>query len=160
MIDDKTSVGNGTDGGIGFDGDMEGMRKRAKQLMLAAKDGENVTLTGEDRANLDIILKTMMADILDVDIEAITDEIQLSNELGMDSLAFLELFDEFKETFGVELDVNIAAKYAQDHPVELYGEFKEQMFFFLEKPDDVFKELGIDKDELLNTALKNIDDIF
>lgn len=100
-----------------------------------------------------------MADILDVDIEDITDEVHLADELGMDSLAFLELFDEAKETFGIEMDVNVAAKYAQDHPVEHYGEFKEQMFFFLEKPDLVFKELGLNKDELLSAAIENIDSI-
>lgn len=133
------------------------MKQRAKKLMMAAKGGQDFTLTAEDRANLDDILKKMMADILDADIDDITDDVHLADELGMDSLAFLELFDECKETFGIEMDVNIAAKYAQDHPVEHYGEFKEQMFFFLEKPDEVFTELGLDKEDVLNAALFNID---
>lgn len=137
----------------------EKMKERAKELMLAAKVGEDFTLTEEDRVNLDNVLKIMMADILDTEVEEITDEAHLADELGMDSLAFLELFDECKETFGIEMDVNIAAKYAQDHPVERYGEFKEQMFLFLERPDEVFKELGLDKDALLDAALENIDNV-
>lgn len=135
------------------------MKARAKELMIAAKNGQDFTLTAEDRTNLDNVLKTMMADILDTEVDEITDEAHLADELGMDSLAFLELFDECKETFGIEMDVNVAAKYAQEHPVERYGEFKEQMFFFLEKPDEVFKELGLDKDALLDAALENIDSI-
>lgn len=144
--------------GLG-DGQMEEMKTRAKELLMAARTGEDFALTSEDRENLDLVLRTMMADILAAEIEDITDDVHLADELGMDSLAFLELFDEAKETFGIEMDVNVAAKYAQDHPVERYGEFKEQMFFFLEKPDEVFKELGLDKDELLNTAIKNLETI-
>lgn len=146
--------------GMGMDTDaMSAMKIRAKELLQAARQGVDFTLTEEDRLNIDLVLRTMMADILDVDIEDITDEVHLADELGMDSLAFLELFDEAKETFGIEMDVNVAAKYAQDHPVEHYGEFKEQMFFFLEKPDLVFKELGLNKDELLSAAIENIDTI-
>lgn len=159
MLNNKASELIDTLESMGFDSDINTIRTRAKILMQAARDGETVTLTDEDRVNLDFFLKTMMADILDVDPEEITDDIQLADELGMDSLAFLELFDELKETFGIEMDVNVAVKYAQDHPVEYYGDFKEQMFLFLEKPDEVFKELGIDKDELLNSALQNIDEI-
>ncbi len=137
----------------------EAMKERAKELMMVVKNGNDFTLTAEDRANLDKVLKTMMADILDADIDEITDDVHLADELGMDSLAFLELFDECKETFGIEMDVNIAAKYAQDHPVEKYGEFKAQMFLFLEKPDRVFEELGLDKEALLDVAMENIDNV-
>jgi hypothetical protein len=57
------------------------------------------------------------------------------------------------------MDVNIAAKYAQNHPVQTYGEFREQIFYFIEKPDEVFKELGLDKEEMLSMALRNIDNV-
>ncbi len=145
---------------LGLDGsEIEDMKKRAKELLIAARSGQDFTLTSEDREKLDFVLKTMMADILATEIEEITDDVHLADELGMDSLAFLELFDEAKETFGIEMDVNVAAKYAQDHPVERYGEFKEQMFFFLEKPDEVFEELGLDKDEMINTAISNLNSI-
>ena len=146
--------------GMGLDdAQLEEIKNRTKELLLAARSGQDYTLTNEDRENIDLVIKTMMADILGAEMEDITDDVHLADELGMDSLAFLELFDEAKDTFGIDMDVNIAAKYAQEHPVERYGEFKEQMFIFLEKPDEVFEELGLDKDTLLNSAIQNLEAI-
>lgn len=142
-----------------IDEDIDELKERVKAFITLMKEGKEVKLTDEDKTVMDKIIKTVVADILDIDKNEIKDDTHLIDDLAMDSLAFLELFDEFKETFRFEIDVNLAAKYAQDHPVETYGEFKNQLFFFIEKPDEVFKELGIEKGDMLDMALNSIDKV-
>ncbi len=124
-------------------------KERMQTFVARINNGENLQLTGEDKGLIEELSKQIFADILDLDPEEITTDAHLSEDLGMDSLAFLEMFDEFKQFLNLDMDINRVAKYAQDNPAETFGEYMNQLYFFIEKPDQVLNELGLDRDEMI-----------
>jgi len=47
---------------------------------------------------------------------------------------------------GLDIDVNVVAKYAVSHPVETFDDFLNQMCDFIERREEILKELGIGVD--------------
>jgi len=135
---------------MGLEEEKSVVQSRIVEFMKRMKEGEDVKLTQEDKSQIDGVMKQIFAEILDIDPDEINEDSHLADDLEMDSLAFLEMFDEFKEFLNLELDVNTVAKYSQDHPAETYGDFMDQIFTFIERPDEVLKELGIDKEEMMS----------
>ena len=129
--------------------DMNAIRKKLSNVLSSLREGKTIQLTEEDKNMIEKIAKQALADVLDIDLEKITRESHLMNDLGMDSLAYLEMFDEFQEVIKLDLDVNILAKYAQDYPVETFGEYLDQLYIFIEKYEQIFKELNIDVDNIM-----------
>ncbi len=125
------------------------VRERMQTFVARINNGENLQLSDEERGLIEELSKQIFADILDLDPEEITTAAHLSEDLGMDSLAFLEMFDEFKEFLSLDLDINRVAKYAQDNPAETFGEYMNQLYLFIEKPDQVLNELGLDRNEMI-----------
>jgi acyl carrier protein len=56
-----------------------------------------------DKANIEKIVKEIMADKLSKDIKEIRDNSILRDDLGMDSFSAVELIFEVKEKFGIDI---------------------------------------------------------
>ena len=128
--------------------DKDFIKARLEIVLALLKDNKEVKLTEPDKAMLEKAATFAFANTLGIDIdpEEITRETRLWEDLEMDSLAFLEMFDEFQGMTGFDIDVNVVAKYAANHPVTTFGEFMDQMFDFIERREEILEELGISID--------------
>jgi len=128
--------------------DRELIKARMEEVWALLRDNKKVKLTELDRALIEKAAKFALASTLEIDIspEEIAGETRLWEDLEMDSLAFLEMFDEFQGVMGLDIDVNVVAKYAVSHPVETFDDFLNQMCDFIERREEILKELGIGVD--------------
>ncbi|MBM3299529.1 MAG: hypothetical protein FJY85_06220 [Deltaproteobacteria bacterium] len=120
-----------------------------ERILASLKPGGEIKLTDDDKQLIEDLTRHAFAEILDIEPEKITRESHLVSDLGMDSLAFLEMFDEMKESLNLDIDVNVVARYAQEYPVNTFGEYLEQMYNFIEARDKILEQLGIDKEEVI-----------
>ena len=92
-------------------------------------------------------VREFLADELEIDANEITDDTNLIDDLGADSILFLEMFEEFKEKYDINLEVRTIGRYMLKNPVYTYGETIEAMFAFIERGEELIEEL--DKEENL-----------
>lgn len=86
-------------------------------------------------------VKTVLAELLDIDADDIKDQTRLTDDLGADSLFYLELFEELKDAFNLGLDLHDIGRYATRHPVATVKELTELVKLYIEKGDELLKEL-------------------
>jgi len=75
-----------------------------------------------ERTQVSAQVKRFLADELERDISEMRDEAHLFDDLGLDSLLFLALFEELQEQYDVTVDTRKLARFARRNPVETLGE--------------------------------------
>jgi acyl carrier protein len=79
-------------------------------------------LSAEEEARVSEQVKRFLADELERDVTEMKDDAHLFDDLGLDSLLFLALFEELQEQYEVTVDTRKLARFAQRNPVETLGE--------------------------------------
>jgi acyl carrier protein len=75
-----------------------------------------------ERAQVSAQVKRFLADELERDVGEMRDEAHLFDDLGLDSLLFLALFEELQGQYDVTVDTRKLARFARQNPVETLGE--------------------------------------
>ena len=75
-----------------------------------------------ERAQVSAQVKRFLADELERDIGEMRDDAHLFDDLGLDSLLFLALFEELQGEYDVTVDTRKLARFARRNPVETLGE--------------------------------------
>ena len=75
-----------------------------------------------ERAQVSAQVKRFLADELERDIGEMRDDAHLFDDLGLDSLLFLALFEELQGQYDVTVDTRKLARFARRNPVETLGE--------------------------------------
>ena len=83
---------------------------------------EGGTMTAVERAQVSAQVKRFLADELERDIGEMRDDAHLFDDLGLDSLLFLALFEELQGEYDVTVDTRKLARFARRNPVETLGE--------------------------------------
>jgi acyl carrier protein len=86
-------------------------------------------------------IKAILGELLEIDPATIESSTKLEDDLGADSLLYLELFEELKDELNLDLDLHDIGKYATRHPVSTVGEVTELVTRYLEKGDEMLKEM-------------------
>jgi len=84
--------------------------------------GASSPMTVVERAQVSEQVKRFLADELERDIGEMRDEAHLFDDLGLDSLLFLALFEELQGQYEVTVDTRKLAQFARRNPVETLGE--------------------------------------
>lgn len=100
-----------------------------------------ITLTDEDKKKIFEEVRQFLADELEVDVEKITENTNIIEDLGGDSILFLEMIEEFKAKYGINLEVRIIGQYMLKHPVYTVGETLNAMYNIIERGEELIKEL-------------------
>jgi acyl carrier protein len=105
-------------------------------------DGEmEINLTDEDKKKIFEEVRQYLADELEVDKEKITENTNIIEDLGGDSILFLEMIEEFKAKYGINLEVRVIGQYMLKHPVYTVGETLNAMYNIIERGDELIAEL-------------------
>jgi acyl carrier protein len=75
-----------------------------------------------DRAQVSAQVKRFLADELERDISEMRDDAHLFDDLGLDSLLFLALFEELQGQYEITIDTRKLARFGRRNPVETLGE--------------------------------------
>lgn len=106
-----------------------------------------MTLTDEDKRKIFEEVRQYLADELEVEKEKITENTNIIEDLGGDSILFLEMIEEFKARYGISLEVRIIGQYMLKHPVYTVGETLNAMYDIIQRGEELIKEL--EKEEVL-----------
>lgn len=109
-------------------------------------------LTDQQKKEIYEEIRLFLAEELEIDPAEITDDTNIIDDLGADSILFLEMFEEFKEKYGINLEVRTIGRYMLKHPVYTFGETIQALFEFIERGEELIEEL--DKGEELADAQK------
>ena len=96
------------------------------------RGGERRELTAAERALVEREIITFLAEQCNQDPASVGVEADLEHDLGVDSLTFLELFQELESQYDLDLEIRAVARYARDNPVRTVGELVDQVCLFLE----------------------------
>lgn len=102
------------------------------------------TLNEDDRQRIFEEIREYLADELEIDQEEITRDTNIIDDLGGDSIIFLEMIEEFKEKYDINIEVRAIGQYMLKNPVYTVGETVNAIFDIIEKGDELLAGL---KDE-------------
>lgn len=85
-------------------------------------------------------IKEFLADELDVESDEITTDSKIIDDLGGDSMIYLELVEQFKKKYDVSVEVRVIGKYFQKHPVYTVGETAQAVYDVIEKGEELVAE--------------------
>lgn len=97
------------------------------------------TLTENEKQEIYNEIKQYLSDELEVDINSIQDETNIIDDLGADSILFLEMFEEFKTKLKIDLEIRVIGQYMLNHPVYTFREIIDAIYLFCEKGDELIE---------------------
>lgn len=100
-----------------------------------------VKLTEEDRKRIFEEVRQYLADELELDINEITADSHIIDDLGGDSILFLEMIEEAKEKYGINLEIRAIGKFMLKNPVYTVGETVDAVCEIIEKGEGILDEL-------------------
>ncbi|MFX0201980.1 MAG: acyl carrier protein [Candidatus Hodarchaeota archaeon] len=100
---------------------------------------EKLQLTDEDKERIFEEIRQYLADELEVDKKEITEDTNIIDDLGGDSILFLEMIEEFKEKYGINLEVRTIGQYMLNNPVYTVGETLNAVFDIIEKGEELIQ---------------------
>ena len=112
-------------------------RSAAVNGFKAMVRGERRDLTPAERALVEREIVGFLAEQCDLEPASVGRDADLEHDLGVDSLTFLELFQELESQYGLDLEIRTIARYARDNPVATVGELVDQVCLFLERRIDL-----------------------
>ncbi len=98
-------------------------------------------LTEPEKAEIFKDIQEFLADEFDLEPEEITKETNIIEDLGGDSILFLEMIEEVKERYGIDIEIRILGLYMLKNPVYTVGETLEALYDIVEKGEELIKEL-------------------
>jgi acyl carrier protein len=100
---------------------------------------EKLKLTEEDKKKIFEEIRQYLADELEIKVEEITENTNIIDDLGGDSILFLEMVEEFKEKYGINIEVRTIGQYMLDNPVYTVGETVNAVFDIIEKGEELIQ---------------------
>jgi acyl carrier protein len=102
-------------------------------------------LTEEEKRQVLEDVRRFLADEFDMSPEEITEDTNIIDDLGGDSILFLEMIEEFKAKYGIELEVRTIGQYMLKNPVYTVGDTLNTVFEIIEKGEDLIRELEFEE---------------
>ena len=86
-------------------------------------------------------VREFLAEEFEMDKEEITENTHVIDDLGGDSILFLEMIEELKEKYEIDLEVRTIGQYMLKNPIYTVGETMKVVFDIIEKGDELLQEL-------------------
>jgi len=98
-------------------------------------------LTPDERQKIYDEIRQYLADELEVDVNEIKEDTNIIDDLGGDSILFLEMIEEAKEKYGINLEVRVIGQYMLKNPVYTVGETVNAVCEIIEKGEELIEQL-------------------
>jgi len=100
------------------------------------------TLTDEEKDGVYDDIREFLAEEFEVEVDEITKDTNIIEDLGGDSILFLEMIEDLKEKYGVDLEVRTIGQYMLKNPIYTVGDTLNTIFEIIEKGEDIIEELA------------------
>ena len=94
-------------------------------------------LTDQERVQVYEDIRSFLSDELDIPLDEIKGESKILDDLGGDSMIYLELVEEFKKKFDVNVEVRVIGLYFQRHPIYTVAEVSKAVCDIVEHGDEL-----------------------
>lgn len=94
-------------------------------------------VTPEERQRIFEDIRQFLADELEVDVEQITEETDVVNDLGGDSVIFLEIVEELREKYGIQVEVRTIGQYMLRKAITNIGQAVDALCEVIEKGEEL-----------------------
>ncbi len=108
-------------------------------------------LTDEEKKQVFEEVRQFLAEEFEKDVSEITEGTNIIDDLGGDSILFLEMIEEFKGKYKIDLEVRTIGQYMLQNPIYTVGETLNAFYEILEKGEDLIGEI---KEEVREEAKK------
>jgi len=99
-------------------------------------------LTGEEKKAISEEIREFLAEEFEIDPSEITNDTNIVDDLGGDSILFMEMIEEFKEKYDIDLEVRTIGMYMLKNPIYTVGETLNAVYEIIEKGEDLIEEIG------------------
>ena len=97
-------------------------------------------ITEEIKKEIKEMVYEFFAEECDAQVEDLNDETNILDDLEGDSLMFLELVEQLKKKYNLQIQMQALGKYILKHPVETLGKTVEVSYLIYEKENDIVEE--------------------
>ena len=97
-------------------------------------------LTDEEKRQIREDVIQFLAEEFEVDPSEIKDESSVVDDLGGDSILFIEMIDEFKSKYDISLEVRIIGQYMLKKRISTVGETIAAIYEIIEKGEALVEE--------------------
>ena len=104
-------------------------------------------LTDKEKDQIYNEIIEFLADELEIEVEEITKDSNIIEDLGGDSIIFLEMIEELKQKYGIELEVRTIGQYMLKNPIYTVGEMLNTVYEIIEKGEEILEELKEEVEE-------------
>jgi acyl carrier protein len=102
-------------------------------------DMRGKTLAEEEKQEIYNDIREFLSEELDVAVEDIGPDSKILDDLGGDSMIYLELVEEFKKKFDIVVEVRVLGQYFQKNPVYTVGETAQAVYDLIERGEELLK---------------------
>lgn len=99
-------------------------------------------LTEDEKKNISEGIRQFLAEEFEIDPSEITDDTNIIDDLGGDSILFMEMIEEFKEQYDIDLEIRTIGMYMLKNPIYTVGETLNAVYEIIEKGEDLIEEIG------------------
>lgn len=96
-------------------------------------------LTEAEKTSIYEDMRAFLSDELDIPLEDIRPESKILEDLKGDSMIYLEMVEEFKKKFDVNVEIRVIGLYFQRHPVYTVREVAKAICDIIEHGDELVK---------------------
>ena len=89
-------------------------------------------------------ISAILADLLEIDAGEIKADTNLEDDLGGDSLLYLELFEELQDEFDLDIEMHQIQRYAARHKMATVGEIADMIRRYQADGEAMRKEVTSD----------------
>lgn len=82
-------------------------------------------LSDQEKAEILMEIRQFFAEELEIDIEKITPDVRVIDDLGGDSLMYLELIELFKKKYNVTVEMRLMGQYFQNNPMHTVAQIAQ-----------------------------------
>jgi len=100
-------------------------------------------LNNEEKKQIAQEILNFLADEFEIDASEITMDTNIIDDLGGDSILFLEMIEEFKAKYHIELEVRTIGQYMLKNPIYTVGETIQAIYTIIEKGEQLLEELNL-----------------
>ena len=98
-------------------------------------------LTDAEKKQIYEEVREFLAEEFEMDKEEITEDTRVIDDLGGDSILFLEMIEELKEKYEIDLEVRTIGQYMLKNPIYTVGETMKVVYDIIEKGDELLEGL-------------------
>jgi len=98
-------------------------------------------LTKKEKQSIYEEIREHLAEELEVDLDDISEDTKIIDDLGGDSLIYLELIEEFKKQYDIALEVRTIGQYLLKRTINTVGEMADAVYNIIEKGELLIEEM-------------------